>query len=344
MLHSPPGTLTSSPLHLYVLPNPYAPATLTLVTSPPITTYVLDPLPFFEGQIEGLRQVACGEELPNPEELKLGVDQRTVIRFERTPDGEGVGAIRLEGAGETWSVNPSGRAIKSRGRWKLDDVSNSVDNLVVLDRGIKFCVRISPFSNTIFLLGKQFVTYSSATQQLVLHIIPPISVELPNLISVFSLPPDSSSTQSAKSGTLVAITAEHEVVLIDVNLPSTNPNINIQPALRISSRSFLPINPPSSHILPVDPMAWTGPYLSGKKGMDHDVLLSVTAEGELAFWVPNDVSEGQGWKCTGKVRTGRTGLKKARCSSAKKSALGKFFKMVVFWYFDAFEANMGCLT
>ena len=131
--------MTSSPRHLYVLPNPSAPSTLTLVTSPPITTYVLDPLLFFDGQAEGLQQISCGEELPNPDELKLGVDHRNVIRFERTPDGEGVGAIRLEGAGETWSVSPCGRTIKSRGRWKLDDVGTSIDNLVVLDRGIQSC-------------------------------------------------------------------------------------------------------------------------------------------------------------------------------------------------------------
>ena len=178
-------------------------------------------------------------------------------------------------------------------------------------------------------IGKHFVTYSVATRQLVLHTTPSVSLEFPNLTSVFSLPPDSSS-QSTKASTLVVITADHEVVLIDVTLPSTS---STSGSLRIASRSFLPLDPQPSHILPVDPMAWTGPYLSGKKGMDHDVLLSVTAEGELAFWVPNDASEGQGWKCTGKVRTGRTGLRKARCSSAKKSALGNIHSLyaLIWW-------------
>ena len=56
--------------------------------------------------------------------------------------------------------------------------------------------------------------------------------------------------------------------------------------------------------------------------MEHDVLLSVSEDGELAFWVP-ETNGKTGWRCTGKVRTGRTGFRKVRCSSAKKTALSK---------------------
>ena len=56
--------------------------------------------------------------------------------------------------------------------------------------------------------------------------------------------------------------------------------------------------------------------------MEHDVLLSVSEDGELAFWVP-ETNGKMGWRCTGKVRTGRTGFRKVRCSSAKKTALSK---------------------
>ena len=57
--------------------------------------------------------------------------------------------------------------------------------------------------------------------------------------------------------------------------------------------------------------------------MERDVLLSVGSDGELMFWIP----EGKrvGWRCTGKVRTGRTNLRMARCSSAKKTVLSEFF-------------------
>ena len=56
--------------------------------------------------------------------------------------------------------------------------------------------------------------------------------------------------------------------------------------------------------------------------MEHDVLLSVSEDGELAFWVP-ETNRKIGWRCTGKVRTYRTGFRKVRCSSAKKTALSK---------------------
>jgi hypothetical protein len=64
---------------------------------------------------------------------------------------------------------------------------------------------------------------------------------------------------------------------------------------------------------------------------DRDVLLSVTECGELAFWVPEAYTgsrgpgEGTGWRCTGRVRTERTGFNRARCSSAKKTALGMLY-------------------
>ena len=61
----------------------------------------------------------------------------------------------------------------------------------------------------------------------------------------------------------------------------------------------------------------------GSAVMERDVLLSIGSDGELMFWVP----EGRrvGWRCTGKVRTGRTNLRMARCSSAKKTVLSVFF-------------------
>ncbi|KAF9455073.1 hypothetical protein P691DRAFT_770160 [Macrolepiota fuliginosa MF-IS2] len=80
---------------------------------------------------------------------------------------------------------------------------------------------------------------------------------------------------------------------------------------------------------------------SGRGGWeDHDVLLSVSEGGELAFWVPevyasananggsgkgsgNDGGgqSGSGWRCLRRVRTERKGFNRARCSSAKKTAL-----------------------
>ena len=64
-------------------------------------------------------------------------------------------------------------------------------------------------------------------------------------------------------------------------------------------------------------MAWSS---NQGTASERDVLLSLSSTGELEFWVPED-NVAQPWRRTGKVRTGRIGLRKARCSSAKKTAL-----------------------
>jgi hypothetical protein len=71
-------------------------------------------------------------------------------------------------------------------------------------------------------------------------------------------------------------------------------------------------------ILQVDPMARS----SSVDWAEHDTLLSVSECGELAFWEGLSAAE---WRCTGKVKTGRTGFRMARCSSAKKSALSELY-------------------
>lgn len=81
-------------------------------------------------------------------------------------------------------------------------------------------------------------------------------------------------------------------------------------------------------------MAWSvektrWPGGGGGGGSVNDVLLSVSEEGELAFWALDEeaaAAGGEPWRCTEKVRTGRKGFKTARCSSAKKSALGMLLK------------------
>jgi hypothetical protein len=76
-------------------------------------------------------------------------------------------------------------------------------------------------------------------------------------------------------------------------------------------------------ILPVDPMAWSNSFgrpNSGPGTEQRDMLLSLSDSGELAFWAPVS-DKTSDWKCTGRVRTGRTGVRMARCSSAKKSVL-----------------------
>jgi hypothetical protein len=98
------------------------------------------------------------------------------------------------------------------------------------------------------------------------------------------------------------------------------------PSLTIHSQNVLPLPSPPKMILPIDPMAWG----FTQSWSQHDTLLSVSDAGELAFWIPEDgTSTGSGWRCTGKVRTGRAGIKMASCSSAKKTALREYFHLSI---------------
>jgi hypothetical protein len=88
------------------------------------------------------------------------------------------------------------------------------------------------------------------------------------------------------------------------------------PSLTLISQHKLPVPYTPHLVLQVDPMAWRRSH----DWSTHDVLLSISGNGEIAFWVP-EVNAAYGWRCTRKVRTGRTGFRKVRCSSAKKTVL-----------------------
>lgn len=140
--------------------------------------------------------------------------------------------------------------------------------------------------------------------------MPPQSLPVPAITTLLSLPPRGGRES------LIGITNDFCIVHLHAAYDPV-------PTLTVHSRNQLPIASPKV-ILPVDPMAW------GLSDNDtytvHDVLLSISSAGELAFWVPEDVGK-NGWRCTGKVKTGLTGIKKASCSSAKKTALGMFVSM-----------------
>ncbi|KAH9897985.1 WD repeat-containing protein [Cubamyces lactineus] len=286
LLQTGPGILSGPPAHLYIVPNPGR-SSLTLVTSPPLKSYELSVLPFFDAREDGLRLVASAAEHADADAEE---DSRAeVVRFMRTPNGEGVAALRSDGSGEVWHFDwaKTGRLVRT-GRWKGD--AERVDQFVVLDAG----------------------------SLLTLHTLPPATLQVPALTSLFALSP---SSHSSPYRSLLGITASQTVVIISATISGSST------ALRLVSESSLPLSEPPKLILPVDPMAWVGQYGSGTRGIAqaHDVLLSVSEEGELAFWTLEDgLQDHQGngvWKCTGKVRTGRKGLTMARCSSAKKSVL-----------------------
>lgn len=147
---------------------------------------------------------------------------------------------------------------------------------------------------------------------LTLHTPTPESLTIPAITSIFSVPFDGQSP-------VIGITEDYSIIKINITVSPI-------PSLSILSVTKLPLKQSPVMIIPVDPMAWTGPYKNGLT--EHDVLLSVAADGELAFWVPEDGSTVP-WRCTGKVKTCRSGLRKASCSSAKKTVLGRFYEQTI---------------
>ncbi|KAI6007216.1 RAVE protein 1 C terminal-domain-containing protein [Pisolithus albus] len=150
--------------------------------------------------------------------------------------------------------------------------------------------------------GKLIATYSAHNSELLLHSNPPSVLNLPRISALFSAPSQS------EHESIVGVTDEMTIVHIHI---STTPC----PALVLHSCHALPLPKRPKLILPVDPMAWSGTTVS-----DYDQLLSISDDGELRFWILEH-GKPSGWRCTGRVRTGRTKFTNARCSSAKKSVL-----------------------
>ena len=74
----------------------------------------LDPLSFFDAQSNGLLINAKGLEYHLAEEAE-------VLRFIRTPEGMGVGALRVGGGGDAWRVVEGGTKLVRFGEWERAD-------------------------------------------------------------------------------------------------------------------------------------------------------------------------------------------------------------------------------
>lgn len=92
----------------------------------------LSPLAFFDARSHGL--IVNSTCLDRIEE-----EESEIVRFIRTPEGTGVGALRLDG-GDTWRITERGTKIVRAGKW------DQADFVVVLAHGEHFGVA-SPWSN-----------------------------------------------------------------------------------------------------------------------------------------------------------------------------------------------------
>lgn len=129
---------------------------------------------------------------------------------------------------------------------------------------------------------------------------------------------------------------------------STDTNIDEEPDIKLLSHYILPVEGSEPHlILPVDPMGWHQSVIDWKNNTPlQDMILTVSKDGVLEFWSPelghhfegerahcdrvpdkiqavHSVDEDKPWRRTGLVRTGIEKVAMARCSSRKKTVLGK---------------------
>ncbi|KAL1677484.1 RAVE protein 1 C terminal-domain-containing protein [Schizophyllum commune] len=320
--HSAPGVLPNVPKHLYILPQTGTTASMTLISTPPLRTFALRPALFFGAEGAGLDLRA---EVPGTHEDITGTQlaSRDIVRFIRTPEGRGVCVIRGS-AGEVWSARNTKTHLHGPHTLSLSGTWDSADFVVPLDG------------------GRNFVTYHASDSVLRLHSHHPHAdslhaheLKIPTIHYLFSMPSTTGRHDSlygiAPDGSILHIHVDGRRTLVDdfgsetgrgvIDLDSSQSSCdddddNEPCALSIHCHAALSLPEPPALVRQVDPMAWG----LGHPWTEHDVLLSVSKGGDLAFWVP-EAPGTHGWRCTGEVRTGRKGITKARCSSAKKTAL-----------------------
>ncbi|XP_006454653.1 hypothetical protein AGABI2DRAFT_198048 [Agaricus bisporus var. bisporus H97] len=324
--YAPPGTLPSDSAleYLHIVPSA-DPTKLALVAFPPLRTYDLSPIKFFNApELSGPRRsgshasldtiqrpsMSSGLELVEKGTSPPKNGEREILRFVRTSDGNAVGVIRAGGVGEVWKL---GEAREEKGALVHAGDFEHAEFLVVLDR------------------GNSFATYSSKSLILTLysHLHPPSTLSVPKLELLFTYPTPTNTTFcihgdhcSFTKESIFGITPDFEI--LHVIIEADTGKMVLHSRDRLPPLSKLPsatCKEASSEVSSSDSERW----------QDHDVLLSVAENGELAFWVPeayasssrgmNGSGGGTGWRCTGRVRTERTGFNRARCSSAKKTAL-----------------------
>lgn len=248
---------------------------MIIVTSPPVRTYEMDPLAFFDGDESGVTLLSQNAEWNKH-------DTSRILGFFRTPEGRGLAVLR-EDAVETWHLDVNDLELQRIATWPTADL------VVILDQ------------------GKQVLLYNERTLTLTLYpSSPPSVIEVPRLKSLFSLP---------SAASVYALTVENEIIHIRIT------RNNSTGKLLYNASSRLPAGKPLYKIIPVDPMGWS--EFNRYKQRNYDALLSIAQDGELSFWT-FDEDKHNTWVRTGSVSTGKSDLRLASCSSAKKTALGEW--------------------
>jgi len=112
-------SLPRIPSSLHIIPGPTK-HTLALVSAPPLSVHVLEPLNFFDSRSDGLTL---------RDRIRESVSEESYIkRFVRTPDGTGLAVVR-ETLVEACTVCGHGTVLQRAGQW------TATDYVVVLDGG-----------------------------------------------------------------------------------------------------------------------------------------------------------------------------------------------------------------
>lgn len=141
----------------------------------------------------------------------------------------------------------------------------------------------------------------------------PIGITVPPIVLLFGI-----AVSVKEHYTILGVTAALTIVVVHTCLPTPNGSAILRPSISLHSETHLPLETVPKIILPIDQMAWT------HSDELHDVVLSISANGDLSFWKLDTEGGTIDWKCTGKVRTKRERILMAACSSEKKTALSAF--------------------
>ncbi|CAE6416915.1 unnamed protein product [Rhizoctonia solani] len=214
-----------------------------------------------------------------------------IKRFVRTGSGLAFGVCYEAGGGEVWRRHPD-KGIVRMGRWSLG------------------------YTSVVFDEGRAVASYNKSTRKLAVYYLPSDSISSVDISDIDSL---IVLKDSGTRASILAVTPLRSIIRLHCTLPSDHS------PMRLNILGPTPFPTPTSKdnpalILPVDPMGWS--FTPDTVQGAHDSLLSISHSGVLAFWT---LTEDGGWRATGRVHTERTSIKLAKCSTAKKSALGKLF-------------------
>lgn len=295
------------------------------------------------------------------EETRVVQLSHDIDHFVRTPNGRGLLALTNSGEIGVWYKEHLGkvakdgsapRAIVGKGQW-IEKTVPKASAIFAKGRAIVFYTN-DGFEGTITLQHLD-AHATSPTPPLAL---PGFELELGDDIEMLLGVSDiddghSSGKRRTHSAIIMAASKQGHawVWKVDsriVSTASTDSLTDDKPSVKLLSHYVLPVEGGEPHLIrPVDPMGWHQSTVDWKNNVPlQDMILTVSKSGVLEFWSPElghhyegekPHSERAGvhdanhpmdadlpWRRTGVVRTGRETPSTARCSSRKKTVLGRF--------------------